>query len=277
MDYTFTDLLSFFFIYAFVGWCCEVIFAAFQQKRFVNRGFLLGPVCPVYGFGVVAVLEMLEPLKSRPVSVFILSMLVTSAVELLVGVIAEKLMHVKLWDYEGLPGNLGGYICLPFSLMWGAGCMIVVYLAHPVIYRTVSLIPGVVEAILLSVFSAAIVSDTAITVFHALKIQSRMKAIDELSFALRDVSDRIGSRLSDRTLKLMEKAEDSEKLKEKRDELVAKWDELAAKYEAIAAKRNIVQDHLFNAFGNLKKGSYESAYAKIVEAKAKLKENIRKK
>ncbi len=277
MKYTFTELLSFFFIYAFVGWCCEVIFAAFQQKKFVNRGFLLGPVCPVYGFGVVAVLGMLEPLKSRPVSVFILSMLVTSAVELLVGVIAEKLMHVKLWDYDGLPGNLGGYICLPFSLMWGAGCMIVVYLDHPVIYRTVSLIPGVVEVILLSVFSAAIVSDTAITVFHALKIQARMKAIDELSSALRDVSDRIGSRLSEKTLKLMEKAEDSEKLKEKRDELVAKWDELSAKYEAVAAKRNIVHDHLFNAFGNLKKGSYESAYAKIVEAKTRLKENIKKK
>ncbi len=260
-----------------MGWCCEVIFAAFQQKKFVNRGFLLGPVCPVYGFGVVAVLGMLEPLKSRPVSVFILSMLVTSAVELLVGVIAEKLMHVKLWDYDGLPGNLGGYICLPFSLMWGAGCMIVVYLAHPVIYRTVSLIPGVVEAILLSVFSAAIVSDTAITVFHALKIQARMKAIDELSSALRDVSDRIGSRLSEKTLKLMEKAEDSEKLKEKREELAAKRDELSAKYEAIVAKRNIVHDHLFNAFGNLKKGSYESAYAKIVEAKARLKENIKKK
>lgn len=263
MSYSFDELLSFFFIYGFVGWISEVIFAAFKTGRFVNRGFLLGPICPIYGFGVVAVLCLLEPVRAYPLSVFVLSVLVTSAIELLVGIISEKLFHERLWDYSDCFMNIGGYVCLTFSLLWGVGCMAVFYGLHPLIAALVRKIPGVIEAILLSVFSAAILADTIITLTQALKIESRMKAIENAAKQLESISAHIGKSVSDGAIHIKEKAEESEKLRKQLNLLVN--------------KRNIVHDHMFHAFERLKTGKYKEAYERLKAAKKQRGEKREKK
>lgn len=113
-----------------------MVFAAFKHSKFVNRGFLLGPVCPIYGFGVIAVIYLLSPMLDRQISVFIMSVLITSAVEFAVGWLAEKVLHTRLWDYSDCFMNIGGYICLVFSLLWGIGCMSVVYIFQPLIEKS---------------------------------------------------------------------------------------------------------------------------------------------
>ena len=133
--YSFYEYLAFFVIYAFLGWCAEVIFNAVNTGHFVNRGFLNGPVCPIYGFGMVIVVLCLTPLQKNWLLLFLGSMVLTSALEWLTGYVLKKVFHTSWWDYSDQPFNIGGYICLRFSILWGLGCVMVMYLVHPMISR----------------------------------------------------------------------------------------------------------------------------------------------
>ena len=148
-----------FFLYAFLGWCSEVVFAAVKTGTFVNRGFLLGPVCPIYGMGVMLVLWLLSPLEGNLLILYFGSVVITSALEFLLGWVSEKLLHQRLWDYSNMPFNICGHICLAFSLVWGFACLLVVRVFHPVLMGLVSLIPHTVGWILLGVFSALFLTD----------------------------------------------------------------------------------------------------------------------
>lgn len=125
--------LFIFFTYAILGWCLEVAFHALVTGKFINRGFLNGPWCPVYGFGASAVLACLLPLRGSVPLLFLGSLLVTSALEWLTGFVLEQLFHQRWWDYSDEPFNLNGYICLRFSLAWGLACLLVVDFIHPTV------------------------------------------------------------------------------------------------------------------------------------------------
>ena len=109
--------LCYFFIYGFLGWCCEVIYAAIIDGKFVNRGFLNGPICPIYGFGVLFVLTLLEPIRENFLFLFIGSVILTSVLEFITGFLLEKVFKMKWWDYSNERFNIHGYICLKFSII----------------------------------------------------------------------------------------------------------------------------------------------------------------
>ena len=133
--------ILYFFVYGFLGWCTEVIFAAFKQHRFVNRGFLNGPICPIYGVGVTLVIACLEAFQSNLLLLYISSVILVTVLEGVTGWAMDKLFHNKWWDYSKLPFNIGGYVCLLFSLIWGVACVFIVYFVHPLIHHVLSLIP----------------------------------------------------------------------------------------------------------------------------------------
>ena len=255
MSYTFYQMLSIFFVFGFLGWTSEVIYAALMHGRFVNRGFLMGPICPIYGIGVLLVVSLLEPFYDRPVLVFIFSSLICSAVELLIGFVSEKLLHQRLWDYSTRFMNIGGYVCLLFSLLWGFACLAVVYFLQPLAMHLVMLIPHTLGLIILALLSCLILTDAALTLFHALHLNARMKAIDELSRAISSVSEHIGENVSDGAIHLKEKVEEDEALQQR--------------YKELVNSRNLVHEHLFLAFSNLREGKYKSAYERIRDAQRK--------
>ena len=111
--------VSYFFIYSFLGWCTEVAFATVKQRSFVNRGFLNGPVCPVYGIGVGSVVLLLEPKELGLAALYIVSTVLVTVIEGMTGYLMDRIFHHKWWDYSEQPLNIGGYVCLPFSLVWG--------------------------------------------------------------------------------------------------------------------------------------------------------------
>ena len=115
------DAMAYFLLYSFLGWCSEVVYVTATSGKLVNRGFLNGPVCPIYGFGVVAVLWLLHPLEDNLLLLFFAGGAVASAVELVGGWALFKLYHTRWWDYTQHPFNIGGYICLQYSLMWEIG------------------------------------------------------------------------------------------------------------------------------------------------------------
>lgn len=123
---TFYELLWYFAIYSFLGWCMEVVFCTVRTGKLVNRGFLNGPVCPIYGFGMVIVLAVLGRFSDNVALLFFGGMALTSALELAGGWALKRFFHTTWWDYSDKPMNLGGYICLQFSLAWGLCVVLVV-------------------------------------------------------------------------------------------------------------------------------------------------------
>ena len=123
LGYSIYELLWLFFIYAFFGWCIEVVFCGLNEGHFINRGFLNGPVCPIYGVGGVIVVLCLTPIKDNIFLLFVGSALLTSILELITGFALDKIFHARWWDYTDMPFNIGGYICLKFSIYWGFVCI----------------------------------------------------------------------------------------------------------------------------------------------------------
>ncbi len=182
-------------VYSLLGWCSEVAFAAVKTGSFVNRGFLNGPVCPIYGCGVLIVLLVLEPVKENLALLFFGSMVFCSALEFLVGFALERIFHDKWWDYSECPFNLMGYVCLEFSLMWGIACVLVVDVLHPLIAEAVQRIPTSVGVWLELFFGGVMLVDAVLTLVELAKLPKRFKAIGELENALTALSDTVGEKL----------------------------------------------------------------------------------
>lgn len=178
-----------FFLYAFLGWCVEVAFVAVTCGRVVNRGFLNGPVCPIYGFGMLGVLYLLQPVEENLFLLFLGGMVLASALELAGGWALNRLFHTRWWDYSNEPFNLGGYICLKFSLMWGLGTVMVVRLVHPALYDLFLWIPRRL-GVELEIFLALIfLADLAATVVTVMGLERDLKELHELAGTLRRGSD----------------------------------------------------------------------------------------
>ena len=128
---TYYQICWYFLVYSFGGWVVEVIFHAVTLGKVINRGFLNGPVCPVYGFGVISVFAMINTLQSSGYQmsdgmIFIFGVILATVVELIAGWLLDVCFHARWWDYSDKPLNFHGYICLEFSLIWGLAIVLVV-------------------------------------------------------------------------------------------------------------------------------------------------------
>lgn len=221
--------MLYFFVYGFLGWCTEVAFAATKEKAFVNRGFLNGPICPIYGFGVVSVIWLLSPYKSKLFMLYITSIIVVTALEWVTGLVLEKIFHNKWWDYSDMPLNLNGYVCLLFSLIWGVACVLIVKWIHPLIARGVNLVPKGLGIVLISGCTIAACVDLYVTVSKILKLNRRLEKMEEIAQELHKISDEIGESIYKDVVEAMEKKEEvSEELRERVQELRTKYHDFAA-------------------------------------------------
>ena len=130
-----------FIIYSFIGWSIEVIGKLIEKHRFINRGFLIGPICPIYGFRCLAIILLLSKYKSDPIILFFMAIIICSIIEYLTSYIMEKMFHVRWWDYTRRKFNINGRICaetmIPFGIL---GCF-VLYIVNPFFNSIISKIP----------------------------------------------------------------------------------------------------------------------------------------
>ena len=141
LNIDFYEIIFYIGIYSFLGWCCEVLYAYKNQKKFVNRGFLHGPFCPIYGTCIVSLVLLLDSFKSNILVLILVAFLSTSFIEYSTGYLLEKIFRKKYWDYTEDPFNLHGRICLHFSLMWAVVSIGVVKIIHPIVSHLVNTIP----------------------------------------------------------------------------------------------------------------------------------------
>lgn len=203
------QIFAYFLIYSCLGWCLEVIYAAVTTGQLINRGFLNGPVCPIYGFGMVIVLFALTPLSHSLLLLYLGGVLLPSALELVGGWALYKLYHTRWWDYSDYPFNIGGYICLEFSLLWGVGTLIVMKLVHPIIADAVALIPPLVGLILMFLLYAIYAADTIATAFAASDLARDLDALEKVADSMHAVSDAMTELLGTNAMAMDQKMDES--------------------------------------------------------------------
>ena len=254
--------LLYFFIYGILGWCAEVAFAAVKERRFVNRGFLNGPICPIYGVGVVMVVVFLEPFEDQWLLLYLASAVLVTLIEGMTGYVLDKLFHHKWWDYSELPLNIGGYVCLLFSVVWGVACVVIVKAVHPRVGDLCALIPLGAGILILSVLSAALAADLTVTVGGILRWNRQLDAMEKIAADLRELSGKMGENIYENvmdTMELREKVdaaveEKRQQLAEQR-QLLAETKEQAAelrrKYKELAERSLRTGRHMLRAFPKL--------------------------
>jgi uncharacterized membrane protein len=176
---SFTELFLFFIIYSFSGWILETVFASINQEKFINRGFLTGFLCPIYGLGAILVIK-----SSLWVDVYIkgyykeillsvlFSVILVTALEYITGFILEKLFNCKWWDYSDNYANINGYICLKYSLLWGFIAFLLVQVEHPLISKIVRNIPIEIKNHFAVFILLCFITDTIKSVIDALNLKN---------------------------------------------------------------------------------------------------------
>lgn len=179
MYYTQSQWILLFITYCFLGWIWESSYVSFLRKEWVNRGFLHGPVVPIYGFGAVSILLLTLPFKDKIIYVYILGVIAATTLEYVTGASMERILHMRYWDYSHHKFNIKGRISLFISLAWGVFSILLVKVLHPPIEKTILKIPiylaDPISLILIIIF----VVDTTVSIQSALDIKKILKQLTE--------------------------------------------------------------------------------------------------
>ena len=192
-------LFLYFVIYAFLGWILETVYCSVRERRFVARGFLYGPVCPIYGVGVLMMLCWFAPFTGQPLLFYAVATVCISAWEYLVAWILETTTHIKYWDYSDRKFNLHGRICLSISLTWGVLAYLVIFWIHPVVAGLVErlspftvYVADVVLLVLLVADAAATIRELALLTAMLRKLTQMGEELQvQLALSRADLSDRL--------------------------------------------------------------------------------------
>ena len=271
--------LYWFFLYGCIGWGVEVVYAAIKEHKLVNRGFLCGPICPIYGCGMVVLnwtVALLAPSSEgknvSTIAVFFIGMVLTTAIELVGGWALFKIYHIRWWDYSNMKFNLGGYICPQFSLLWGLGSVIMVKVVHPALAKVSSPLPMKVLVPIETAVLALFVVDLVVSAAAATGLNKKLKEIDELRARLRVTSDKLttvlgtsamtaDTILDEQKLQLaLAKLEGRENAAELKLELMLRANEMRAKLRDVSLDK-VGTRRLLRAFPDMKSLSYAETLA----------------
>ncbi len=172
--------LLYFIIYSFLGWCSETLYALYETKNFINRGFLYGPFCPLYGIGVTAMLFLLNPLKHNAILFFLGAVILTSTIEYFTGYLLEIIFNRNWWDYSSDFLNIHGRVCIPFSLIWGLASIFLIRYLHPLIANAVYNISYQYKVIILILFFSYFLVDLILTLMSLGKLKSLQGILSHL-------------------------------------------------------------------------------------------------
>lgn len=175
------SLVILFFLYSFLGWAMETVYCSIPAQKFVYRGFLVGPLCPIYGFGSLAVVLILWPFRRHPELIFLFGMIITSALEYFVSVLLEKLFKKSWWDYSDKKFNVNGRICLQNSILFGILSLFLVYILHPSFLDIIDRMPVAVLLYTSGVLTLIFCIDIVFSVRTVINFNREMNKLSELT------------------------------------------------------------------------------------------------
>lgn len=271
IEFSLYQMFHMFIFWAFIGWGIEVCWMTLETGEYQNRGFLNMPICPIYGFGVIMVTVFFRPVSHTVIPLFVVTSILCTTFELLVGLGMEKLFGARWWDYSHERYNYKGYICVKISILWGMGCVIVIRLVQPMVEKVIDMIPVRLGLALIVLWSVLIVIDLISSICAVNKLNNRLKQLDEISKIMLMSAVRIGENLSQETLDVKGRydrfieAKDTKTLalKQRYEKIVSAADfkvsEWKDKYEGLTELRDRSVERLLRAFPQMRSISYSEA------------------
>lgn len=196
----FYDLFFYWVVYSFLGWILETVYASIKNRKFINRGFLYGPMCPVYGFGALILIIFSNPIKNNIFSLFLFATVATSALEYFTGYILETAFKTTWWDYSHDFLNIKGRICVTFSLLWGIGAVIFIKYIHPSIINISNIISTNLGYIILQIIFIIIIIDFIFTLKSLANLNKLLTQLNniyiESKYAIEHIKDFKDSKIS---------------------------------------------------------------------------------
>jgi uncharacterized membrane protein len=238
-----------FIVYSFIGWLYESVLCSISERKLINRGFLNGPVCPVYGFGALTVLAILDGRTDSVVVLFLAASILTCTLEYLTSYLLEKLFNAKWWDYSNRRFNLNGRVCLEGALVFGVMSVLLIRFIHPFITGLVSRMPSTVMIPVSALLFVVFILDTVFTVNHVAALNGRL---GEIQAAINNFVEQHMKRAEELKNSLVENFEQSEYYNERIKSLLT-----------LSRFQNM---RLVRAFPKLRSVKYEEAMKKLKES-----------
>ena len=263
-------------VYSVLGWCGEMIYCSIGQRRLCEkRGFLNGPICPIYGHGALVVLLCLDGGCSSPVLTFFLGAVLTSIVEYITSFVMEKLFHMRWWDYSKHRFNINGRVCLLNSTLFGLASVFLCHLANPPVEEQLTRLfvvgAAVPAAIVLTVIYLA---DIVLSVRSAIQISSRLTKLhaihDELAEKLETLKLEQQQMMETQKQKLEELIQEPQQAmeagKQKLEAAMASARQTAEeKLHALYARQDFFERRMLRSFPTMKSARHPEALKKLRE------------
>lgn len=242
-----------FMVYSILGWLLEVVYHLLVEKRFVNRGFLHGPICPIYGTTAVLLIIALTNVSNSYIYIFIIGAAIASIVELIVGYILDAAFSTKWWDYSDEKLNIKGYICLKFSAYWGIISIVFMKIINPAISKIIYWITDKSNNIISAAILTILAADIILTINSLIAFRKLFAEIQEVLVEIRSNMDKlVTARINKENISNIHKR--IEYLREVKEKLVLKI--------------NLRQKGLLRAYPHMNSNKFGSA---IEEIKRKIK------
>ena len=184
-------LIALFLIYSFIGWIVEVSAFLIQDHKFVNRGFLIGPVVPIYGTGGILITILLTKYQSDPIVLFCMAVIVCSILEYLTSYIMEKIFKTRWWDYSNKKFNINGRICLSNLIVFGIMGLVMVYLINPFLINILNKIDPILLKCVVSILMVLFIIDF----FVSFSVTSKIKNVGKVVF--KDSTEEINAKVKE--------------------------------------------------------------------------------
>lgn len=271
MDNQFLELLKYFIIYSMLGWFMESVFRSICERKLINTGFLKGPFCPIYGIGAIIMIVFLKQFQNNIFLLFLMSFIVLTIWEYIVGVFLEKAFNTRYWDYSNHKVNFQGRICLTNSIYWGILGVVFICYIHPFISEKLLLVPKYIVNILAITIMTILIVDMVISILKLKNLSGALQKIEQLNLQIKEKLEE---------MKQFEKTGDKKLLKENLQEIILQ----------LTKKKNQMIKRLYKRVYRLKKAFPAINTAEITEIlnkkieindilnkKAKIEEKINKK
>ena len=276
MLYDLSKIFLLFIIYSFLGWLMETVACFLSTKKFTNRGFLLGPCCPIYGFGVLLIVILLHKYQKDPLILFIMAIIICSLLEYITSWLMEIIFKNRWWDYSNRKFNINGRVCLIGAVVFGTLSLILIKLVHPLVLKMIGMMNDTLFHTIVIALAVIFITDNVITIAGFCHFDKKIKKFaDEFKIQKEKLSENIKVKTEDITEDIKVKAENikakTENIKNKTNiQVPSVFSDIQ---ENLAKKFNFQEKRMLKAFPKFKSINYNEV---LEDLKEKLKIKRRK-
>ena len=244
MENEIIKIITYFFLYSFLGWAMESLYISVLQRKVINTGFLHGPFCPIYGFGAVVLYVLLSPLKGNVLAIFCTAFFVLSLWEYFVGFLLEKLFKTKYWDYSKNRFNINGRVCLLNSIYWGLLSIFFIEIWNPIVEIQIQKIPQYILLYIDTVLIIYIMADMVSSSVRIINLPKRIERIKSLRIKLKEKLEELKKATTEKQKVALQNVIDEIKLKQKINKMKVERQVSKLKRAFPTIQSEVIKDYL---------------------------------